>query len=332
MRSALVAVLLLTGCYTGNFSWKKVKDAPAPGHFTWRNADELWGDGASVAKRTDGEWQALDVCGPYLKSHGFAGNRSSVTVGFAADGSVFALCGANLTDGQDLVRFNAAGDGVPMALPNDGAVALVQLDGDIAVVGASRVFKRDGDHFTELAAHPFEGAPKAAGRSLQEIYATGAAHNQETTMQWWNGKAWAEVAIPVAVDANKPTYRPEFRAGTIGLGPWRVEGGVPRPFVTDNPGLKRPVSFLASLPPDAALYYGVPAHGAEQSTNELHLWLARSGDSDLEYLGNGNFSAGSMYSVGGFGGYAIDDSTVLMTSTHGAVGGKISDELWEGGL
>lgn len=58
----------------------------------------------------------------------------------------------------------------------------------------------------------------------------------------------------------------------------------------------------------------------------------QNGLSDLEYLGNGSFSSGSMYSVGGFGGYAVDDSTVLTSSTHGAVGGKIGTELWEGGL
>ncbi len=335
MRIALLALVFSTGCYSSNFSWKKIKDSKAPGHFTWRSGDELWGDGASVARRKAGQWEALDVCGPYLKSHTFAGDRQSIKVGFAADGSVFALCGANLQDGQDLVHFDAAGNGVPMVLPNDGAVGLVQLSGDIALIGATRVFKRDGNTFSELTAHPFGSAVPTAGLSLNEIYAMGSAPNAASATQWWNGKVWAEVIVPNTAKPGEPVDQPqapEFRADTISLGQWRVQQGVPRLFVTNNPGLKRPVRFLSALPPDAALYVGTPSRDAETSTQVVFLWLARSGDSDLEYLGDGPFTSGSMYSVAGFSGYIVDESTVLMSSTHGAVGGFSKTELWEGGL
>lgn len=334
-RLALAALVLLTGCYSSNFSWRKVKNSDAPGHFTWRTDTELWGDGPSVARRRNGAWEALDVCGPYLKSHGFAGNRAVTTVGFGADGSVFALCGGDLTDGQDLVHFNAAGDGVAMVLPNDGAVTLVQLQGDIALMGSSHLYQRKGDAFTEVAAHPFASAPQAAGLSLQEIYATGTGPNAQAT-KWWNGSSWADVNVPNTARPGEPpdqAFPPILRAGTIGLGPWQVVHGVPKLFVHDNPGVqKRPVRFLAALPPDSALYYGTSAHDSFNASTVLYLWLARSGDSDLEFLGDGPFSSGSMYSVGGFGGYAIDEATVLMSSTHGAVGSKATTELWEGGL
>jgi len=318
--------LLLAGCNGGNLSWRKVTNSPAPSHFTWRNSNELWGDGDAVARRKNGAWEALDVCGPYLKSKGAAVNRASVTVGFASDGSVFALCGGNLADGQDLVHFDAGGAGVTLPLPNDGAMALVQLLGDIALVGASRFFKREGGKFTELTAHPFAGPPQAAGLWLQEIYASGA------TSMWWNGKTWAEVALPLAENGNKLAHPPELRNGTVTLGPSRVQAGIVLPLVTDNPGLKRPVRFAGALPPDAALFVGTPPVGAEESSKVAHFWIGRSGEDDLEYLGNGAFGSGSMYTIGGFGGYPIDEATLLVTSIHGAIGGKISSELWEGGL
>jgi hypothetical protein len=332
---ALTGLLALPGCYSSNFAWHKVKDSGAPGHFTWRNSDELWGDGVSVARRKNGTWESLDVCGPYLKSHGFSGNRQSITVGFGSDSSVYALCGADLTDGQDLVHFNAAGDGVPMVLPNDGAVHLVQLVGDIALVGQTHLYQRKGNAFTELTAHPFASAPTAAGLSIDEIYATGSPANAAPSTQWWNGKVWAEVKVANTAAPGEPIDQPSapvLRAGTVGLGPWRVEHGVTRLFVSDNPGLKRPVRFMSALPPDAALYYGTPPHDAENASQVVYLWLARSGASDLEYLGDGPFTSGAMYSAGGFGGYVVDESTVLMSSTHGAIGGFSKTELWEGGL
>lgn len=335
MRLIAATLVLSSGCYTSNFEWTKIKESEAPSHFVWRSSSEVWGDGASVVRRKDGTWEALDVCGPYLKSLTYSGNRQSITVGFASDGSVFALCGADLLDGQDLVHFDAAGNGVPMTLPNDGAVRLVQLDGDIALVGASRVFKRETTGFSELTTHPFAGSPIAAGLSLQEIYATGSVVDGPSTARWWNGNVWAEITIPDTANPGEPASQPgapEHRAGTVGLGPWRVQGGVPTPFVTDNPGVERPVRFMSALPPDAAMYFGTPERAADEATNVVHLWVGRTGEDDLEYLGSGNFNSGSMYTAGGFGGYAVDDSSVLMLSTQGAIGGYSKTELWEGEL
>jgi hypothetical protein len=313
MRAA-AATLLLTCACANDIAWKTVVELPregaltaaAPTRFAFRNSGELWGYGGSVARRTWTGWDLLDMCGA---------RKAWTTVGFSADGSVWALCGGGVTEGQSLLRYDALGKSSAFALPNDGSLALVQLADDIALLGASKLFFRDGEGWKEGAAHAF-ATPMGAGLSASQVYVLSSGAGI-TTLTLWNGSSWSAVGeVPQAADL-------ELRDGVVYAGFFRVEG-TSLVNLGDVPGaVGRPLTLFARVPRDAVLFMARPAVSVEVGSESGWLWLGRRGADRIEFVGGAPFHSGTLYGGGGIqASYAIDDGTYLVTIGNALVEGR----------
>jgi hypothetical protein len=319
-RLSLLALgLVVSGCYQ-DIGWKKIVNGKAfPTHFTWRDSDELWGDGAAVGRRVDGAWELLDVCGDKGKRADGQGPRSGILVGFGPGKEVSALCGLNASEGQDLVHFDAAGHAEARALPNDGSLQLVQLVGDIALIGETQVFARDGAGWKSIATHDPLALQNSAGRTASDLYVATA-----TNVLHFDGHAFTPVFDGLT---QTGLVRVALRDGQLfadnGFDAFfRLDATGPvdlfKPTVNAKTGVRhlRPVAILA---PDHLVLLGFAAHDMETAGQGGYLWLLGPGDDDATYLGAMPFyAAGGLYQGGnGSFGYAVDEDTYLGFSGDG---------------
>lgn len=316
MRRLFAAALVaLAGC-TGNFNWRTVKANPAPPRFAVAPDGSTWAFGGLGVwhRSTGGTWTNVNICGPYSTRHDY----DSADLAFSG-GITWALCATN--GGRVLLRYEG-GNATLMTIPKYTDFSLVQLDGDIALLSDTSVYKHDGNSFTVFAPAP----PKtlipaaAAGRSLTDLYV-----GQVPEMQHWNGTAWLPMGRPADRTLNPGT--PIFREGQVFAGNTRLVGEQFLPVVTNNPGLARGVAFFAVAGADSAIFIGRPDTGsAEFGSDTAFFWYGKSGEADLTFLGDGPFLSGSLYVAGGQSGFAIDDHTLLVVNSRSAT----TNELLEG--
>lgn len=331
MRLPLLCGLMLVSALAGcnrNFTWEVVSTAEAvhfrPSYFLERSEGEVWAFGSGVARRLDGEWSLLDVCGPH-RWHASrpTSPRLSTHVAFRGE-EVWALCGGDLEEGQTLV-IHQGGEGRVTPMPNDGRITFIRLPDGPLLMGSTSLWARDGDSWTAVGSHPFGEARylHGGGTSRDDFY-VGLNPDVDGWQKFrhWNGADWSDVPLDeIYVDISSV----ELRRGVPMLRHYRLEGGALVDVAEGIPGAaKRPVKPVAFVPPDGVVFLAYDhGHSIELGGTGAYLWFGRAGQEELDYLGEAPFiTSGGLYqpNVGDIP-FAVDRDTLL---------GVMQDSLLEG--
>lgn len=223
-RSVVVAALaavLAQGC-TGTMSWQTItKGATIPAALLWRSSTEVWAHGgASVMRRVNGSWEAVELCAPYDKSNKYSGGKQAVTIAFE-DQAVWSLCGLNLDDGQTLLRHDGQGSAQVLELPPDGQVSLVPtLSGPPVLLGSTSLWTWTGTGWKAAGKNPYGSLPpSAAAVSADEVYVATEGTAGAAPLVWWNGQKWQNIL------AGTNSHRLELRFGKVWMGLSSLSGG-----------------------------------------------------------------------------------------------------------
>jgi hypothetical protein len=307
------------GCQR-DFVWKSVLriEAGPPSHFYMRKNGELWGWGATAARRTGSGWEWVNACALSDADARLPAQDGAVSLAFGADG-VWALCGGNR-----LLRWADDGSHVEVPLPQgEQAFGVATLVDGWVLSAAHGFYAFDGAAWQKVAPN---GAPPNPGSTvdLRAFPVTGystrsfysGASSGDGLLLYWDGSAWTPVDFGNPGTPNLAAQRGELslRGDKAFVGYYALSGASGTTHLPQQAVAVRPVAFLSVLDDGSYLFESRRPGAAATDDPAGFLWEGAPGDEALTYLGGDAVGSPRLpvKSVGGV--YAIDDRLIIFAS------------------
>ena len=318
---ALCLISGLAGCQK-DFAWKNVAriDSGAPTHFFKRQNGELWGWGASAARRTAAGWEWINACALSDSAAHARASDGAVSLAFASDG-VWALCG-----GDRLLRWAADGSHQEIPLPaNESAFGLSTLETGFVMAAKGGFYAYDGAAWQRIAPNGGPGDPGSStgpvslpvvGHSFRSFYAAGG--NQPGALLFWDGNGWNPIAFSGAAISPSDAANGALvlRAGKVYDGYYQLNGAAGVSHLPPLALAARPSAAFFSMLDDGSFLFesGWPGPSGAPHDPTGFFWRGAEGDGDLAFLGGDLVSSPELPVGRVTGWYALTDHQIVFAT------------------